>query len=86
MKALDIANWFLSKESMSPKKIQKLVYYAYSWYLTLMNDSEEELTNKLLKPGFMVLLYILFIESLKIMDTMKLDKKQWMKASTLMIC
>ena len=47
MKALDIANWFLSKESMSPKKIQKLVYYAYSWYLTLMNDSEEELTNKL---------------------------------------
>lgn len=51
MKALDIANWFLSKESMSPKKIQKLVYYAYSWYLTLMNDSEEELTNKLFTEG-----------------------------------
>lgn len=47
MDAKKIAKWFLSKESMSPKKIQKLVYYAYSWYLTLMNDSVEYLNNKL---------------------------------------
>ncbi|MFM9414115.1 Panacea domain-containing protein [Peptococcus simiae] len=47
MDANKIAKWFLSKESMSPKKIQKLVYYAYSWYLTLMNDSVEYLNNKL---------------------------------------
>lgn len=47
MDAKEIAKWFLSKESMSPKKIQKLVYYAYSWYLTLMNDNVEYLNNKL---------------------------------------
>lgn len=35
---LIVANWFLTKESMTPKKVQKLVYYAYSWYLTLMNE------------------------------------------------
>ena len=28
-----IANWFLQKEAMSPKKLQKLVYYAYAWNL-----------------------------------------------------
>lgn len=43
----DVANWFLSKESMSPKKLQKIVYYAYSWFLTLMNESESDLSNKL---------------------------------------
>lgn len=35
-----VADWFLSKESMSPKKLQKLVYYAYAWFLTLNNDVE----------------------------------------------
>ena len=39
----DVADFFLSKESMSPKKLQKLVYYAYGWTLALMNESVEEL-------------------------------------------
>ena len=43
----DIADWFLGKDSMSPKKLQKLVYYAYSWVLTLMNENEDELYVKL---------------------------------------
>ncbi|MGY3779139.1 Panacea domain-containing protein [Isobaculum melis] len=43
----DVANWFLSKEEMTPKKLQKLVYYAYSWFLTLNNDSLDNLENKL---------------------------------------
>lgn len=30
-----VANFFLSKESMTPKKLQKICYYAYAWYLTL---------------------------------------------------
>ena len=47
MDAKMIAKWFLSKESMSPKKIQKLVYYAYAWYLTLMNDSDNDLSKRL---------------------------------------
>ena len=36
----NIAKAFLTFESMTHKKLQKLCYYAYSWYLTL---SEKEL-------------------------------------------
>ena len=43
----DVADWFLSKDSMSPKKLQKLVYYAYVWVLTLMNENEDDLDIKL---------------------------------------
>lgn len=43
----DIADWFLGKDRMSPKKLQKLVYYAYAWVLTLMNENEDELDIKL---------------------------------------
>jgi len=31
----EIANWFLYKESMTHKKLQKLCYYAQAWYCTL---------------------------------------------------
>jgi len=34
-----IAKTFLTFESMSPKKLQKLCYYAYSWYL-VFNDKQ----------------------------------------------
>ena len=47
MNARQISEWFLSKQSMSLKKMQKLVYYAYAWYLTLMNDRAEDLNNRL---------------------------------------
>lgn len=43
----EIADFFLSKESMTPKKIQKLVYYAYSWTLALLNDDVNDLRVKL---------------------------------------
>ncbi|KFN92190.1 Panacea domain-containing protein [Tetragenococcus muriaticus] len=43
----DIANWFLSKESMTPKKLQKMIYYAYAWYLTIANDPEGQVCSKL---------------------------------------
>lgn len=46
-KADNIAQWFLSKDELTPKKLQKLVYYAYAWYLTLMNESSDELNHKL---------------------------------------
>ncbi|CUH91969.1 MAG: DUF4065 domain-containing protein [Bacillota bacterium] len=36
----EVANFFLSKESMSPKKLQKLVYYAYAWTLAILNEDE----------------------------------------------
>lgn len=47
LKATDVADWFLSKQKMSPKKLQKLCYYAYAWYLTLMNEEDTSLNRKL---------------------------------------
>lgn len=35
----DIANWFLSKNSMTHKKIQKLCYYAQAWYCALYDGT-----------------------------------------------
>lgn len=43
----DVADFFLAKASMSPKKLQKIVYYAYAWTLALLNDDESDLQNKL---------------------------------------
>lgn len=48
----DVVNWFLAKESMTPKKLQKLLYYAYSWTLTLENDDVKSLENKLFDEDF----------------------------------
>lgn len=48
----DVINWFLSKDSMSPKKLQKLLYYAYAWTLTLGNESADALDNKLFNKNF----------------------------------
>jgi len=33
----DVANYFLSKEPMTHKKLQKLCYYAQAWYLALFD-------------------------------------------------
>jgi Uncharacterized phage-associated protein len=35
----EIANWFLAKESMTPKKLQKLTYYAEAWSHALLDRS-----------------------------------------------
>lgn len=34
-KLLDVAHWFLSRNAMTHKKLQKLCYYAQAWYCTL---------------------------------------------------
>lgn len=34
----EVADTFLAFESMTHKKLQKLCYYAYSWYLTLYGE------------------------------------------------
>lgn len=47
-----ITNWLLSQSEMSPKKLQKMLYYCYSWVLTLMNDKEKGIENKLFKEKF----------------------------------
>lgn len=51
-KVEDVVNYYLSKESMTPKKLQKILYYAYSWFLTLENESPDELINKLFEENF----------------------------------
>ncbi len=35
-----VAKWFLSMSTMSNKKLQKLCYYAYCWFIVLFNDIE----------------------------------------------
>lgn len=47
-----IAKWFLSKESMSNKKLQKLCYYAYCWCIVFLNDMEDSIDNIICKEGF----------------------------------
>lgn len=42
---LDVARYFLSKSSLSPKKIQKLVYYAYAWFIALNNQNADQIEN-----------------------------------------
>ena len=34
-KLIDVAHWFLSRDAMTHKKLQKLCYYAQAWYCTL---------------------------------------------------
>ena len=39
-----IAKYFLTKEAMTQKKIQKMVYYAYAWYIVNYNDNANNIT------------------------------------------
>ena len=45
----DIADFFLSKKSVTHKKVQKLVYYAYVWFIALYNQDEDNIENVLSK-------------------------------------
>lgn len=40
-----IADYFLTKETMTPKKLQKIVFYAYAWFIALFNEEENNITN-----------------------------------------
>lgn len=42
-----VSDYFLHKSGMTPKKIQKLVYYAYAWFIALNNEDKEHIDNKL---------------------------------------
>lgn len=42
-----ISDFFLSKRALTPKKLQKLVYYAYAWYITLYNDDVNSINTML---------------------------------------
>lgn len=44
---MDVANFFRSKEGMTHKKLQKLVYYAYAWFIALYNENKDNIQNRL---------------------------------------
>ncbi len=48
----DIANFYLTKEEMTPKKLKKILYFAYSWYIAIMNEDENDLRIKLFDENF----------------------------------
>ena len=49
----DVANWFLANTSgVTNKKLQKLVYYAYSWYLVFNNESPNHITARMFDNHF----------------------------------
>ena len=41
-----IAKWFLNKSALTNKKLQKLCYYAYCWYIVFFNDLEAVNENR----------------------------------------
>lgn len=47
-----IINWLLNKKAMSPKKLQKMLYYAYAWGLVYFNESVDELNTRLFNESF----------------------------------
>lgn len=48
----DVADFFSSKEEMTHKKLQKLVYYAYAWYIALNNENQNDLKIKLISDCY----------------------------------
>lgn len=36
-----IRKYFLTKDNLTQKKVSKLVFYAYSWYIALNNESSD---------------------------------------------
>lgn len=46
-----ISDFFLSKRALTPKKLQKLVYYAYAWFIALNNQSAEEIESVLFEEA-----------------------------------
>lgn len=47
----NVANWFIKKSydnsmKITPKKLQKLLYYSYAWGLVFLNETAEDISNK----------------------------------------
>ena len=49
----DVANWILANASnVTNKKLQKLTYYTYSWYIVFNNKDSEHIDNKFFENKF----------------------------------
>lgn len=45
----DVANYFLSKLDITNKKLQKLLYYSYAWFIVENNSCEDDIKKILFK-------------------------------------
>ncbi len=55
MNKLDIctvADWFLTHESMTHKKLQKLLYFSYGYYIASYNNDVSKLENEMFENDF----------------------------------
>lgn len=52
MKIEEARDWLLSKEAMTPKKLQKMLYYCYAWGLVFLNEEADALEHKLFEADF----------------------------------
>ena len=44
---LTVADFFRTKGEMTHKKLQKLIYYAYAWFITVYNENSDDIINVL---------------------------------------
>lgn len=61
-----IGKYFLTKDNLTQKKVSKLVFYAYSWYVVLNNELKLFYLNKYLKFGCMIRYFYLFMKNINI--------------------
>lgn len=48
----EVINWLLLQQSMTPKKLQKMLYYCYAWGLVFFNKNGSNIENKLFDAKF----------------------------------
>lgn len=49
----NVADWFIDNgKDITPKKLQKMLYYAYAWALVFFNDDQKDLRTKLFDGNF----------------------------------
>lgn len=61
-----IRKYFLTKDNLTQKKVSKLVFYAYSWYVVLNNELKLFLFDEYLKLGCMIRYFHLFMKNINI--------------------
>ena len=73
----DIANWFLSNlEKVTNKKLQKLVYYAYSWYLVFNNESADNIEWRFFENKFEEKSYQTFVNKFSYLENKEEQEKK----------
>ena len=49
----DTANWMINNGTeVTNKKLQKLVYYTYAWFIALNNESKDNIENRFFEARF----------------------------------